>query len=59
MRSRVVAAEVLAESLAVAGRGEEARIAAQRAVHLAYATEQASERRGADTLNDRLASPRP
>ncbi len=59
VRSRVVAAEVLAESLAVAGRGEEARIAAQRAVNLAYATEQASERRGADTLNDRLASPRP
>jgi hypothetical protein len=58
VRSRVVAAEVLAESLAVVGRGEEARIAAQRAVNLAYATEQSSERRGADALNDRLASPR-
>ena len=58
VRSRVVAAEVLAESLAVAGRDEEARIAAQRAVNLAYATEQSSERHGADSLNDRLASPR-
>jgi tetratricopeptide (TPR) repeat protein len=58
VRSRIVAAEVLARSLAAAGRPDEARVAAQRAVNLAYTTEQASERRAADALNDRLASPR-
>jgi tetratricopeptide (TPR) repeat protein len=58
VRSRIVAAEVLAQSLAAAGRPDEAQLAAQRAVNLAYATEQASERRAADALNDRLASPR-
>ncbi|HEX2771525.1 MAG TPA: adenylate/guanylate cyclase domain-containing protein, partial [Micromonosporaceae bacterium] len=54
VRSHAVAAQVLAEALAAAGRTDEARVAAEEAVRLAYATEQASERRAADELRARL-----
>ncbi|HEY6594790.1 MAG TPA: adenylate/guanylate cyclase domain-containing protein [Asanoa sp.] len=55
VRSRVAAAEVLAEALAVAGRHEEAAAAAGRAVALAWSTEQACERPRAEALRDRLS----
>jgi tetratricopeptide (TPR) repeat protein len=55
LRSRVVAAEVLAEALAAAGRREESMAAAGRAVALAWSTEQASERARAEALRARLA----
>ncbi|MBM0236337.1 hypothetical protein JNW88_02810, partial [Micromonospora sp. ATA32] len=45
VRSQVIAASVLAEALA----------SADEAVRLAYATEQRSERAGADALRARLA----
>ncbi|MFC0002631.1 adenylate/guanylate cyclase domain-containing protein [Micromonospora siamensis] len=55
VRSQVVAASVLAETLAAAGRSAEALSCAEEAVRLAYATEQASERAAADALRARLA----
>ncbi|MCL7460690.1 adenylate/guanylate cyclase domain-containing protein [Micromonospora echinofusca] len=57
VRSQVVAASVLAEALAACGRHEEALACAEEAVRLAYATEQRSERRAADALRARLATP--
>ncbi|MEU7934556.1 adenylate/guanylate cyclase domain-containing protein [Micromonospora echinofusca] len=57
VRSQVVAASVLAEALAACGRHEEALACADEAVRLAYATEQRSERRAADALRARLATP--
>ncbi|GAB3796393.1 hypothetical protein GCM10027605_04270 [Micromonospora zhanjiangensis] len=54
VRSHVVAAEVLAEVLAACGQQEEALAAAREAVRLAYSTQQASERVGADLLLARL-----
>jgi tetratricopeptide (TPR) repeat protein len=55
VRSQGVAARVLAEALAAGGRSDEACAAAEEAVRLAYATEQASERRAADELRARLS----
>ncbi|MBO4207444.1 adenylate/guanylate cyclase domain-containing protein [Micromonospora echinofusca] len=55
VRSRVVAAEVLAETLAANGHDDDALAAADEAVRLAYATEQRGERAGADALRARLA----
>ena len=43
------------EDVAAAGRCEEARAAAEEAVHQAYSTEQASERAAAEELRDTLA----
>ncbi|MEV4466325.1 adenylate/guanylate cyclase domain-containing protein [Micromonospora echinofusca] len=57
VRSQVVAASVLAEALAACDRREEALACAEEAVRLAYATEQRSERRAADALRARLATP--
>lgn len=54
-RSPVVAAVVLAEALAATGQLVEARAVAERAVRLAYATEQVSERPAAEALRLRLA----
>jgi class 3 adenylate cyclase/tetratricopeptide (TPR) repeat protein len=55
VRSRVVSARVLAESLAAAGDAADARAAAEEAVRLAHDTEQASERAAAEALRSRLA----
>jgi Flp pilus assembly protein TadD len=48
VRGRVVAARVLARCLAAAGELDEARAVATEAVQIAYATQQVSERSGAD-----------
>ncbi|MET8232895.1 adenylate/guanylate cyclase domain-containing protein [Micromonospora sp. NPDC005298] len=55
VRSQVIAAGVLAEALAACGYPQEARSCADEAVRLAYATEQRSERAGADALRARLS----
>ncbi|MET7748589.1 adenylate/guanylate cyclase domain-containing protein [Micromonospora sp. NPDC005367] len=55
VRSQVIGAMVLAEALAAAGSPVEALASAEEAVRLAYATEQRSERRGAESLRARLA----
>ena len=47
---------MLAEALAACGHPAEALASAQEAVRLAYATEQRSERAGADALRARLAA---
>jgi hypothetical protein len=57
VRSGVVTAGVLARVLAAAGCLEEARVAADEAVMLAYSTEQAGERAAAEELRDALALP--
>lgn len=54
-RTPVVVAVVLAEALAGTGQLTEARAVAERAVRLAYATEQVSERPAAEALRLRLA----
>jgi class 3 adenylate cyclase len=54
VRSQVVAAMVLAETLEACGRDAEALASAEEAVRLAYATEQLSERPAADALRSRL-----
>ena len=54
VRSGVVAAMVLARVHAAAGEMTQARAAAEEAVLLAYATEQASERVAAEELRDAL-----
>ncbi|MEU1754746.1 adenylate/guanylate cyclase domain-containing protein [Micromonospora matsumotoense] len=56
VRSQVIGAGVLAEALAACGHPAEAMASAQEAVRLAYATEQRSERAGADALRARLAA---
>ncbi|RKN42759.1 adenylate/guanylate cyclase domain-containing protein [Micromonospora endolithica] len=56
VRSQVIAASVLAEALAACGRPQEALASAEKAVRLAYATQQRSERRAADALRVRLAA---
>jgi hypothetical protein len=56
VRSGVVAAMVHARVLAAAEEYDEARQAAEEAVLLAYATEQASERMAAEELRATLAS---
>ncbi|SCF31885.1 AAA ATPase domain-containing protein [Micromonospora matsumotoense] len=56
VRSQVIGAGVLAEALAACGHPAEALASAQEAVRLAYATEQRSERAGADALRARLAA---
>ncbi|HET6213209.1 MAG TPA: adenylate/guanylate cyclase domain-containing protein, partial [Micromonosporaceae bacterium] len=56
VRSRVTAAQALAEALSAAGETEEARAAATMAVEQAYATEQASERTAADAVLARLSA---
>ncbi|HEX7744030.1 MAG TPA: hypothetical protein VF462_02040, partial [Micromonosporaceae bacterium] len=56
VRSRVIAAQALAEALSAVGRDAEACAAADEAVRLAYVTEQASERVAADELRARLGS---
>jgi class 3 adenylate cyclase/tetratricopeptide (TPR) repeat protein len=55
VRSEVQAAMVQARVLAAAERCEQAGAAAEEAVRLAYATEQVSERAGAEELRDTLA----
>ncbi|WP_200210191.1 adenylate/guanylate cyclase domain-containing protein [Micromonospora coerulea] len=55
VRSQVIAAMVLAETLAACGRPADALASADEAVRLAYATEQRSERAVADALRARLA----
>ncbi|MGR6322598.1 adenylate/guanylate cyclase domain-containing protein [Micromonospora soli] len=55
VRSQVIAACVLAETLDACGRRGEALANAEEAVRLAYATEQRSERAVAEALRDRLA----
>ncbi|MFC4146765.1 adenylate/guanylate cyclase domain-containing protein [Micromonospora mangrovi] len=57
VRSQVIAAMVLAETLAACGRPVEALASADEAVRLAYATEQRSERAVADALRAGLAHP--
>ncbi len=57
VRSQVVAATVLAETSSACGRPVEALAAAEEAVRLAYATEQRSERAGAEALRARLLVP--
>ncbi|SDY13121.1 AAA ATPase domain-containing protein [Micromonospora pattaloongensis] len=59
VRSGVVASAVLAEALAAAGQAEAARAAADEAVRLAYATEQASERAAADAVWARIVGNEP
>lgn len=54
IRSRVVAARVMAQALAANGRLEEARVVADEAVEWAYATEQVSERQAADEVRAAL-----
>ncbi len=54
VRSRVVTAQVLARVLFAAGSPVQALAAAEEAVALAYSTQQASERLGAETLRDAL-----
>jgi class 3 adenylate cyclase/tetratricopeptide (TPR) repeat protein len=56
VRSGVLTAMVAARVLAAAGRGAEARDAAEEAVLLAYSTEQASERAAAEELRNGLAA---
>ncbi|MFE9692012.1 adenylate/guanylate cyclase domain-containing protein [Micromonospora sp. NPDC005806] len=56
VRSQVIAACVLAETLDACGRRAEALASAEEAVRLAYATEQRSERAVADALRARLAA---
>jgi tetratricopeptide (TPR) repeat protein len=56
VRSRVAAARVLAGVLAEAGETEEAATVAAAAVRSAYATQQTSERAGADAMQARLAA---
>ncbi|MDT4991804.1 MAG: hypothetical protein QOH97_1696 [Actinoplanes sp.] len=55
VRSAVVTAMTLARVLAAEGRCDEATEAAEEAVRLAYATQQVSERAGAEELRDALA----
>ncbi|SNT64928.1 Predicted ATPase [Asanoa hainanensis] len=55
VRSRVIGAEVLARSLASAGRVAESRAAAERAVDLSFSTEQTSERARAKALQAELS----
>jgi tetratricopeptide (TPR) repeat protein len=55
VRGRVLAVRVLAEVLAATGGYAEAVGLADEAVRMAYATEQASERRGAEALRSALA----
>jgi class 3 adenylate cyclase/tetratricopeptide (TPR) repeat protein len=50
IRSRVVSARVLARALAATGATGPARVAADQAVQLAYATEQASERAATEAV---------
>ncbi|MCW3813166.1 AAA family ATPase [Micromonospora sp. DR5-3] len=56
VRSQVIGACVLAETLAACDRPAEALASAEEAVRLAYATEQRSERAYADALRARLAA---
>ncbi|PWR14190.1 adenylate/guanylate cyclase domain-containing protein [Micromonospora sicca] len=56
VRSQVIAAMVLAETLVACGRPVEALASADEAVRLAYSTEQRSERPAADALRARLAA---
>ncbi|TDC31766.1 adenylate/guanylate cyclase domain-containing protein [Micromonospora sp. 15K316] len=56
VRGQVIGAMVLAETLAATGRTAEALASAEEAVRLAYATEQRSERRGAESLRARLTA---
>ncbi|MFG2055328.1 adenylate/guanylate cyclase domain-containing protein [Micromonospora sp. NPDC048930] len=56
VRSQVIAACVLAETLDACGRRAEALARAEEAVRLAYSTEQRSERAAADALRARLAA---
>ncbi|MEH0841427.1 adenylate/guanylate cyclase domain-containing protein [Micromonospora sp. CPCC 205711] len=56
VRSQVIGASVLAETLAACGRPVEALACAEEAVRLAYATEQRSERASADALRAGLAA---
>ncbi|TQS43798.1 AAA family ATPase [Cryptosporangium phraense] len=55
IRSRIVARRALAISLGASGSLDEALVAADDAVTLAYGTEQASERAASDTVRDRVA----
>jgi hypothetical protein len=50
VRSEVAAFRVLAEALVASGERTAARTAAQRAVRVAYATQQAGERAAADAV---------
>jgi tetratricopeptide (TPR) repeat protein len=54
VRSRVIAARVLAEALVEAGEWAEAGLVADEAVRLAYSTQQTSERAAAEALRARL-----
>lgn len=54
VRSRVVSARVLAQALAAGGQEAEARNAADEAVRLAYATEQAGERAATEAVRATL-----
>jgi tetratricopeptide (TPR) repeat protein len=54
VRSQVVTAQVLARVLLAAGEPDQARVAADEAVALAYSTQQASERLAAETLRDAM-----
>jgi hypothetical protein len=54
IRSRVVSARVLAQALAATGGGGPARAAADRAVRLAYASQQVSERAATDEVRRQL-----
>lgn len=57
VRSRVLAARVLAEVYAAAGRPEQARSAAVEARQLAYGTEQTSERAAVQAVLDAVSVP--
>ena len=54
IRSRILAAQALAEALAAAGAEQEARAAAAEAVELAHATERVSERPLAEATQARV-----
>jgi ATP/maltotriose-dependent transcriptional regulator MalT len=56
IRSRVIAARVLAQTLTVTGACAEARAAADEAVRMAYATQQVSERATTDAVRAHLSS---
>jgi tetratricopeptide (TPR) repeat protein len=55
IRSRVIAARVLAQTLTVTGACAEARAAADEAVRMAYATQQVSERATTDAVRAHLS----
>jgi class 3 adenylate cyclase/tetratricopeptide (TPR) repeat protein len=56
IRSQVHAGRVLASALAAVGETEQARVAADRAVRQAYATQQVSERAAAEAVRDGIDS---